>query len=162
MNQILYENRCKCNEEVSVAKKRRPLTRSRGKPLQYPMTNEVTSKTFQIKYEKNLSLIAKFVLNSFHNKYIYYAMDDILYLLDLNSTDKEDLLSILYSPIISLQNNLSVNFFDIWIREIYIEEIPKINRFIGKNFQTSEQFNFITIKLFYKTKVPVKKQESLW
>jgi len=162
MNQILYENRCKCNEEISVTRKRKSITRSEGKPLQYPKPNEVTSKTFQIKYEKKLSSIAKSILNSFQNKYIYYAMDDILYLVELNSVERKNLLAVLYSPILSLQNNFSVNFFDIWIREIYIDEISKVNRFVTNNFQTSEQFSYITIKLFYKTKVPVKKKESLW
>jgi hypothetical protein len=36
MNRILYENRCKCNEEFSITKKRKSTTRSEGKPLQYP------------------------------------------------------------------------------------------------------------------------------
>ena len=158
MNKILDKNRYKDNEDVSEKKRRK----SEVKSFPYPSTDEAISKTFQIKYEKNLSLTAKFILNSFHNKYIYYAIDDILYLLDLNSNDKETLLSILYSPILSLQNNLSINFFDIWIREIYIEKTPKINRFVGEKVQTLEQFSYITIKLFYKTKEPAKPQESLW
>ena len=164
MNQILYDQRCKCNEETLVSKKRKPTLQSDGKPLQYPTPgkDEVNSKIFQIQYEKKLSLTAKFILNSFQNKYIYYAIDDILYLFNLSSGDQKSLLSILYSPILSLQNNLSVNFFDIWINEIYIEEVPKVNRFLNKNVATSNQFNFITIKLIYKIKVPVKKQESLW
>jgi len=164
MNQILYKNRCRCNEEFSTAKKkkRKSVTRSEGKPIQYPNSNEVLSKTFQIKYEKKLSLIAKLVLNSFQNKYIYYAIDDILYLFELKKTERENLLGILYSPILSLQNNYSVNFFDIWIKEIYIEERFKSNKFLGTDSQTSKQFSYITIKLFYKTKVPLKKQESLW
>jgi hypothetical protein len=53
MNRILYENRCKCNEEISITKKRKSTTRSEGKPLQYPKTNEITSKTFQINMKKN-------------------------------------------------------------------------------------------------------------
>jgi hypothetical protein len=36
MNRILYENRCRCNEEFSITKKRKSTTRSEGKPLQYP------------------------------------------------------------------------------------------------------------------------------
>jgi hypothetical protein len=162
MNRILYQNRCRCNEEFSFTKKRKSITRSEGKPLQYPKTNEITSQTFQIKYEKKLSSTAKTILNSFQNKYIYYAIDDILYLLQSNKNEQENLLAILYSPILSLQNNFSVNFFDIWIHEIYIEEISKGNKFVPNDFQTSEQFYYITIKFFYKTKVPVKKQESLW
>ena len=160
MNQILYENRCRCNEEFSITKKRKSITRSEGKPLQYP--NEITSKTFQIKYEKRLSSIAKVILNSFQNKYIYYAIDDVLYLLKTNTVERDYLLAILYSPVLSLQNNFSINFFDIWIREIYIDEISKVNKFLTNNSETSGQFSYITIKLLYKTRVPVKKQESLW
>jgi hypothetical protein len=178
MNQILYENRCRCNEEFSITKKRKLITRSEGKPLQYP--NEITSKTFQIKYDKKLSPLAKVILNSFHNKYIYYAIDDILYSFKANRAERENLLAILYSPILSLQNNFSINFFDIWIREVYIEEMSKTNKFLTADYpsfigphyegesqitnpsQTSGQFSYITIKLLYKTKVPVKKQESLW
>lgn len=162
MNRILYENRCRCNEEFSITKKRKSITRSEGKPLQYPKSNEITSQTFQIKYDKKLSSTAKAILNSFQNKYIYYAIDDILYLLRGNSNERDNLLAILYSPVLSLQNNFSVNFFDIWIREVYIEEISKTNKFLTKDCQTLAQFSYVTIKLFYKTKVPVKKQESLW
>ena len=162
MNQILYENRCKCNEEISIIRKRKLTTRSEGKPFQYPKPNEILSKTFQIKYEKKLSSTARVILNSFHNKYIYYAIDDILYLLKSNKRERENLLEILYSPIILLQNNFSVNFFDILIREIYIEEISKVNKFLKTDSETLDQFTYITIKFFYKTRVPIKKQEALW
>jgi hypothetical protein len=162
MNRILYENRCKCNEEFSIIKKRKSTTKSEGKPLQYPKPNEIISKTFQIKYDKKLSTRSKLILNSFQNKYIYYAIDDILYLFELNKTERNNLLAILYSPVLSLQNNFFVNFFDIWIREIYIDEVSKVNKFLNQDSQTSEQFSYIIIKFFYKTRVPVKKQESLW
>jgi hypothetical protein len=162
MNQILYESRCRCKEEFSIIKKRKFSSRSEGKPLQYPKPNEITSKTFQIKYEKKLSSIAKLILNSFRNKYIYYAIDDILYLLQSNPVEQDKLLEILYSQVISLQNNLSVNFFDIWIHEIYINEISKVNKFINNDSQNFEQFTYITVKLLYKTKIPIKKLESLW
>mgnify|MGYP001552133451 FL=1 len=162
MNRILYDNRCKCNEEFSIIKKRKSTTKSEGKPLQYPKPNEILSKTFQIRYDKKLSTTSKFILNSFQNKYIYYAIDDILYLFELNKTERNNLLAILYSPVLSLQNNFFVNFFDIWIREIYIEEVSKVNKFLNQDSHTYEQFSYITIKFFYKTRVPVKKQESLW
>lgn len=162
MNRILYENRCRCNEEFSVTKKRKSMTRSEGKPLQYPKSNEITSQTFQIKYEKKLSLTATAILNSFQNKYIYYAIDDLLYSLKSNIVERDNLLSVLYSPIISLQNNFSVNFFDIWINEIYIEEMSNQNKFLMNPSQNSKKFTSITIKLFYKTRVPIKKQKSLW
>ena len=162
MNRILYEIRCRCKEEFSGTKKRKSSNRSEGKPLQYLNSNEITSKTFQIKYEKELSSIAKFILNSFQNKYLYYAIDDILYLLKSNPIERDDLLAILYSPVLFVQNNFSVNFFDIWIQEIYINEVSKVNKFFTNDFQNLEQFSYITIKLFYKTKIPMKKQESLW
>ena len=162
MNQILYENRCKCNEEFSTFKKRKSLNKSEGKPLQYPKSYEIKSKIFQIKYHRNLSSTAKFILNSFQNKYIYYAIDDILYGLKLNINERDSLLAILYSPMIALQNHFSINFLDIWIREIYIDEISKTNRFIHNDLQPSKKFSLITIKFFYKTKAPVKQQESLW
>ena len=162
MNRILYNNRCRCNEEISITKKRSSSNRSEGKPLQYPKLNEITSKTFQIRYEKKLSPIAKLILNSFHNKYIYYAIDDILYSFKSNAHERDNLLAILYSPVLSLQNNFSINFFDIWIHEIYINEVSKVNKFLNNDSLNFEQFSYITIKLLYKTRVPIKKQDSLW
>ena len=166
MNRILYDSRCRCKEEFSIIKKRKKKKRSRGKPLPYPYpeseVGEILSKTFQMKYQTNLSLTAKGILNSFHNKYIYYAIDDILYSLQSKPIERDNLLAVLYSPIISLQNNFSVNFFDIWIREVYIDEISKNNKFLSNNFTTLKEFNLITIKLFYQTRLPIKKQEPLW
>ena len=162
MTRILYEIRCKCNEEISITKKRKTTNRSEGKPFLYPNPTELTSKTFQIKYDKPLSTVAKFLLNSFQNKYLYYVIDDILYLLNSNQSERDNLLALIYSPILSLQNNFSINFFDIWIQEIYINDVVKTNKFLSSVSQNFEPFNYITIKLLYRTKVPVKKQESLW
>ena len=162
MNRVLYENRCKCKEEIPIIKKRKSKPRRRDKPFVYPDQNEITSKTFQIKYENKMSSIAKFLLNSFRNKYLYYAIDDILYLLKSNPIEQENLLAILYSPVLSIHNNLSINFFDIWIHEIYINETSKVNKFLTNKSTNFEQFTYITIKLLYKTRIPIKKQESLW
>jgi len=162
MNQILFENRAKRNEEMVVIKKRKTTSRSEGKPFQYPKSSEIKWKTFQLKYNGKLSLIGKFILNSFQNKYIYYGIDDILYQFGLSSNEYEILLAILSSPVISLQNNSSINFFDIWISEIYIEENSKPNKFLTDELETFNQFTYITIKFFYKKKLPPKKRESLW
>ena len=162
MNRVLYENRCRCNEDVTITKKRKSITRSEGKPFQYPKPNEITSKTFQIRYSHRLSLISKSILNSFQNKYIYYAIDDILYNLKSRPFERDNLLAILYSPIVSLQNNFAVNFFDIWIRQVYIEEVSKSNKFFKNGFKTIGYSTNITIQFFYKTRIPLKKQESLW
>ena len=124
----------------------------KGRPLKYPESGKL--KTFQIKYEKKLSSVAKLILNSFHKKYIYHAIDDILYSFQSNLTERDNLLAILYSPILSLQNNFSINFFDIWIYEIYINEVPKINKFLKNDSSNLEQFSYITIKLLYETRIP--------
>jgi len=160
MNRILYESRCRCKEEISITPQRKLSARSEGKPLQYP--NEMMSKTFQIRYDKKLSSLAKFILNSLKNKYIYYAIDDILYLLKSNPVERESLLGLLYSPVLSLHNNLCINFFDIWIQEVYLNETSKVNKFLKNDYQNLEQFTYITIKFLYKTRVPVKKLDSLW
>lgn len=162
MNRVLYENRCKCNEEIAITKKRKFSNRSDGKPFLYPTQNELTVKTFKIKYKKELSVVAKFILNSFHNKYLYYAIDDILYLLKSHLVEQENLLNILYSPVLALQNNLSINFFDIWIHEIYITEAKTKNKFLVQNTSSLKPITYITIKFLYRTKVLIKKQESLW
>ena len=162
MNQIFYENRCRCNEEFLITKKRKLKARSEGKLLQYPKSNEISSKTFQIKYFYNLSLSSKFILNHFQNKYIYYAIDDILYTFKGNITERDNLLGLLYSPILSLQNNFSVNFFDIWIREVYIDEIFNSNKFLKQDQKSFKKLNYITITFFYRTRFPVAKQKSLW
>ena len=83
-------------------------------------------------------------------------------MLKSNPTERDNLLAIIYSPVLSLQNNFSVNFFDIWIQELYINEVSKGNKFISNNSKNTEQFSYITIKFLYKTKVPIKKQDSLW
>lgn len=163
--EFYFKNRCQCKEikaKVKEEEERKLINRREGSPLEYPKINKLPFRTFQIKYEKKLSSTAKSILNSFQKKYLYYAMDDILYLLKENPSEQENILAILYSPVLSLQNNFSINFFDIWIHEIYIEEILKSNKFLANNFQTSEQTYSITLKLFYKIKVPVKKQEFLW
>src|SRR6478672_2968606 len=164
MNRFHYDRRCICKEQFSITKKSKPIKRSEGKPLQYPIpkNNEAPqqTQTFQIKYEKKLSSLGKNILNSFQKKYIYYAIDDILDLLKANPNEQADILAIIYSPVLSLQNNFSINFFDIWIQEIYIEETQKFNKFLQNDFETSKPISYITLKFFYKTRVPVKKTES--
>jgi len=127
-----------------------------------PANTAISSKTFQIRYEKKLSSVAKLILNSFQKKYIYYAIDDILYSFQSNSTERENLLAILYSPVLSLQNNFSIDFFKIWIDEIYIQEISKVNKFLKNNSSNSQQYSYITIKLFYEMPKLPKKKEYLW
>ena len=132
------------------------------KTIEYPKPNEGLLETFQIKYEKKLSPVAKLVFNSFQHKHIYYAIDDILYSFRSNPRERDNLLAILYSPILSLQNSFSINFFDIWIHEIYINEVSKVNKFLQNDSSNYKQFSFITMKLVYKTSKPIQKKDSLW
>lgn len=184
MTILLYENRCKCKEEFSIRKlkkRKRNVRIVRKYRLPYMKWQDNVkwnynkkwqankkdkfyfhSKRFEILYKKNLSSKAKFILNNFQKKYIYYAIDDILYLLRSTPNERKNLLGIIYSPIISLQNNFSVNFFDIWIDVIYIQKIIKTNRFLNNKPKTLKNDHLITIRFFYKLRTPVKKQYSLW
>lgn len=128
----------------------------------YPNPTELKSKTFYVKYEKNLSAVEKILLNNFQKKYFYHAIDDILYSLKSKPTDRDNLLSIIYSPVLSLQNNFSIDFFDIWIDEIYINEVAKSNKFLSANNQNLEPFCYITLKLLYTSKLLTKKTEPFW
>ena len=155
MNRIFCEIRCNCKKKASIKK-------IEGKPLKSPIIDGMEFKIFTIKYEKKLSSIAKVLLNSFQNKYLYYAIDDILELFQTNPIEKKNLLAILYSPVLSLHNNRSINFFDIWIQEISIHEISKVNKFLKNDSRNFEQFSYITIKFLYITRMPIKKPEPLW
>jgi hypothetical protein len=58
-------------------------------------------------------------------------------------------LQALFSIAISLQNNLSINFFDMWIYEIYISKVSNPNKFLKESSQNKEFDEYITIKLAY-------------
>lgn len=163
MNRILYKSRSESKEESSISKKRQSKKKKRIiKDNNLSYQNADVSQTFQIRYDKKLSSVAKLILNSFQNKYLYYAIDDILYSFQSNPSERDNLLAILYSPVLSLQNNFSINFFDIWIHEIYINEVSKVNKFLNNDSSNFEQRSYITIKFLYKTQVPPKKSDSLW
>ena len=170
-NRCLYNKKCVCKEIKALKEKLNGYKSNRtglseGKPLPYPVMEEFTnkkfSKTFQIKYEGTLSKLAKLVLNSFQNKYIYYAIDDILYVFEPQSKERENILAFLYSPMLSLHNDFSINFFDIWIHSIYINDIYKENRFLTDNSQNAKPVTYITLELSYITRSPIKKLEPLW
>lgn len=121
-------------------------------------------KTFQIQYNFPLSLTARTILTSFTNKYIYYAIDDILYLLNSNKIERDNLLAILYSSMLSLHNDFSINFFDIWIDSVYLNNNYQLNRFLNDKLDYLNQSagTTITLKLHYLTRTPIKKPEPIW
>ncbi len=128
----------------------------------YPNQINLRSKTFSIKYHKPLSTADKVILNNFQKKYLYHAIDDILYSLKSKPRERDNLLAILYSPVLSLQNNFSIDFFDIWIDEISITKKSKDNKFLENHDSNFEPFSYITMKLVYNKKLLTQKPESFW
>ena len=124
--------------------------------LNFPKSFQI--KTFNVKSEKTLSPLAKSILLSVQFKHFYYVRDDISYLLKSNPIERDFLLQALYSTVISLQNNLSVNFFDIWIYEIYINRISTHNKFLDRKSQNLEPDEYITIKLAYGSSLSQEKK----
>ena len=61
-----------------------------------------------------------------------------------------------------MQNNLYVNFFDIYIYDITINEISKFNRFVNDQSKSFKVSTIITIKLAYQVKPVRKKLETSW
>ena len=119
-------------------------------------------KTFNVKCDSKLSPLAKTILQSFNFKLYYYVIDDLLYLLKSNLDERDYLLQILNSSVIFLQNNLYVNFFDIYIYDITINEVSKFNRFVNEQSNSFKVSNIITIKLAYQIKPVQKKLETIW
>ena len=124
--------------------------------LNFPKSFQI--KTFNVKSEKKLSPLAKTILQSVQFKHFYYVRDDISYLLKSNPIERDFLLQALYSIVISLQNNLSINFFDMWVYEIYINKVSTHNKFINRNSQNLEPGEYITIKLAYGSSVSQEKK----
>ena len=70
-------------------------------------------KTFNVKSEPMLSPLAKSILQSVQFKHFYYVRDDIDYRLRSHPMERDFLLQALFSIVISLQNNLSINLYKI-------------------------------------------------
>jgi hypothetical protein len=128
----------------------------------YPNSNIIRSKTVHLKYENELSPVDKIMLTNFQNKYFYHVIDDIIYSFKSAPVERDNLLSIIYGPVIYLQNNFYVDFFDIWVGEIYINQEPKVNKFLARDITNIQPFNHITINFLYTTKRPIKKRKPLW
>jgi hypothetical protein len=124
--------------------------------LNFPKSFQI--KTFNVKSEKTLSPLAKLILQSVRFKHFYYVRDDISYLLKSNPIERDFLLQALYSTVISLQNNLSINFFDMWVYDIYINKVETHNKFMSQKSQNLESDEYITIKLAYGSSVSQEKK----
>ena len=124
--------------------------------LNFPKSFQI--KTFNVKSEKKLSPLAKLIFQSVQFKHFYYVRDDISYFLKSTPIERDFLLQALYSIVISLQNNLSINFFDMWIYEIYINKVSTQNKFMSQKSQNLEPGEYITIKLAYGSSVSQEKK----
>lgn len=161
----LIEYKCVCEKKLWYQKKKRYSAQTKikqGRPLFYPNQEKQSCKTFQVYYEGKFSDITKLILTSLKNKYIYYAIEDINSNKSLNSAEKNNLLSILSSTMIWLQNNQYTNFFDIWIGNIYIQEERSLNRFMESEIEISINNTKVILVLFYKIRLPRKTSKSLW
>jgi len=101
-------------------------------------------------------------LQSFKLKVYYYVIDDILYFLKSDQNECDYLVQILHSTAIFLQNNFGVNFFDIYIYDIRVNETPKFNRFTNNEKESLKFSNNIIIKLAYQVQPLEKNLETTW
>jgi hypothetical protein len=68
----------------------------------------------------------------------------------------------LHSTVIYLQNNKGINFFEIFIYEIYINEAKNSNKFDRNQNKSFKNLNVLTIKLAYQ-KIPfIEPVEVVW
>ena len=117
-------------------------------------------QTFSVNYNKKISIYGKKILQSFRLKPYYYVVDDILYLLKFEPDECEYVLQILNSTVIYLQNNFNINFFDIYVYEIQIEET--INNNNNNQNNSFRNLNKIIIRLAYQFKPIEETIETIW
>jgi hypothetical protein len=119
-------------------------------------------RTFTIKCNRKISKRAKILLQNIKLKVYYYVIDDILYFLKSDKDESEYLVQVLNSTAIFLQNNFCVNFFDIYIYDIQVNDISKFNRFTNNPNESFKSSNNIIIKLAYQVKPIEKMFDTTW
>ena len=130
--------------------------------IQKVLDSKFQVKTFSVRYNKELSKRARIVLQSFRLKFYYYVIDDILYFLKSDPNECNYLLQILNSTAIFLQNNLGVNFFDIYVYDIQINAISETNRFTHDERKPVKLSNNIIIKLAYQVQSLEEILDTTW
>jgi len=116
--------------------------------------------TVNAKYNNTLSLEVENLLNSLRKHSFYKAIEKVSDI--TNSFERTLILQIIYSAVTYAENNHYANLIKLWIDDIYIKKVPKLNRFISKNSERLEYKYFIIINLGFEYKpLPIKK-ESLW
>merc|ERR1712176_250089 len=150
LNGVVQMSRRIVNEHGNCIRYMTRMSRKNIHTLIFPeMEEEIKKEIFNIKCEKRLSLIAKLILQSAKLENFYYVYDDINYGLKSIPFERNFLLQSLSSIAIFMQNNLFLNFFDIWLGETYIKEVPVHNKFINDKYQNLNPEEYITIEVYY-------------
>jgi len=119
-------------------------------------------QTFTVKCEKNLSSRSKNILKTWKGKAFYYANEDILYLFKFNPIEQDFFLKILHSMAIFLQNATSASFFDIYIDDINITQIPRFNHSNTQKSHNIDLLDCLSFKLKCSVTPPPEKPETPW
>jgi len=116
--------------------------------------------TINAKYENTLSPAVENFLKSLRKHSFYKAKEKVSTI--TNNFERTLILQIIYSAVTYAENNHYANLMKLWIDDIYIKKVQKLNRFISKNSERLEYEYFIIINLGFEYKpFPIKK-ESLW
>ena len=118
--------------------------------------------TFNIKYNRDISPLAKNIIQSFNLKLYYYVVEDLSYFLREKPTELDKILEILNCTVLFLHNNFFINFFDIYVYEINVKEVKNHNKLIHSNSMNLSIVNYLSIKLAYQSKKINKKFETIW
>nr|NP_043612.1 ORF148 [Trieres chinensis]YP_010537368.1 hypothetical protein ycf88 [Odontella regia]P49829.1 RecName: Full=Uncharacterized protein ycf88; AltName: Full=ORF148 [Trieres chinensis]UYC31155.1 hypothetical protein ycf88 [Odontella regia]CAA91644.1 ORF148 [Trieres chinensis] len=116
-------------------------------------------QTFNVKYDKTLSARTKLILKTWKGKAFYYVNEDILYLLNIDQVEQDFLLKILHSMGIFLQNATSASFFDIYIYDINITEVPYYK---SQKLENGTLLDSLTFTLKCYVTPPPEKPEIPW
>jgi len=119
-------------------------------------------QTFTVKCDKKLSSQAKCVLRTWKGKAFYYANEDILYLFKFNPVEQDFLLKILHSMGIFLQNAICTSFFDIYIYDVNITEIPRFHSLNSHKSENIDLLDSISFTLKCYVTPPPEKPEIPW
>lgn len=120
-------------------------------------------QTFRLQLSSPLSPTLKPLLASWKDKYLWYALDDLLDVFRTQPTEQQRMLGLLAGPVIRLQNRDSIDFFKIWIQQVWMEETPvSPNRFLAADRRPSDSTTLITLELCYQESRITPKPTPLW
>ena len=116
--------------------------------------------TITAKYNSTLSLNVLNTLKNIRKRSFYKAVEILSYLSD--NLERDYILQILYSATTYIENNYSANLLKVWINDIRIKEVKKLNKFFDKTNDDSNCEIFIIVNLGFEYKDILIKKQSLW